>query len=127
MKRNIAQRRAACVLTPVTLACALAACGGDGGGSSSLNNTTYTGKVTASAFKADASGDPTLTAGYYSGATVFLDANGNGVKDSNEPSTTTDATGKFVLAVPAGTTGQIVAESRRPRPTRPAAPRSRPT
>jgi hypothetical protein len=110
MKRNIAQRRAACVLTPVTLACALAACGGDGGGSSSLNNTTYTGKVTASAFKADASGDPTLTAGYYSGATVFLDANGNGVKDSNEPSTTTDATGKFVLAVPAGTTGQIVAD-----------------
>lgn len=110
MKRNTAQRRAACVLTPVTLACALAACGGDGGGSTPVNDTTYTGKVTASAFKADASGDPQLTAGYYSGATVFLDANGNGVKDANEPSTTTDATGKFVLAVPAGTSGQIVAD-----------------
>jgi hypothetical protein len=107
MKRIHAQRRAACVLTPVTLACALAACGGDGGGSS---NTTYTGKVTASAFKASASGDPTLSAGYYAGATVFIDANGNGVKDAGEPSTTTDASGKFVLSAPSGTTGQIVAD-----------------
>jgi hypothetical protein len=29
--------------------------------------------------------------GYISGATLFLDANKNGVKDTNEPSTTTDS------------------------------------
>ncbi|NJL67061.1 MAG: hypothetical protein HC894_10265, partial [Microcoleus sp. SM1_3_4] len=38
--------------------------------------------------------------GYISGATVFLDANKNGIKDSNEPSTTTDGGGKFNLDIP---------------------------
>ncbi|MEG3946994.1 S8 family serine peptidase, partial [Microcoleus sp. w2-18aC4] len=38
--------------------------------------------------------------GYISGATVFLDANKNGVKDTNEPSTTTDTGGKFNLNIP---------------------------
>ncbi|MEP6580423.1 FG-GAP-like repeat-containing protein [Microcoleus vaginatus GB2-A3] len=38
--------------------------------------------------------------GYIDGATVFLDANKNGIKDTNEPSTTTDSGGKFNLNIP---------------------------
>jgi Domain of unknown function (DUF4347)/RTX calcium-binding nonapeptide repeat (4 copies)/FG-GAP-like repeat/Calx-beta domain len=38
--------------------------------------------------------------GYISGATLFLDANKNGIKDPNEPSTTTDSSGKFNLDIP---------------------------
>ena len=111
MKYTHAQRRAAYVLTPVTLACALAACGGDSGSSvPTVTNTTYTGKVVASAFQSSVSGDPTLKAGYYQGATVFLDTNGNGVKDAGEPSTTTDATGAFTLTADARLSGQIVAD-----------------
>ena len=92
MNRNNAPRRAAYVLTPVTLACALVACGGD-----STSTTTYSGKVTATAFQSSASGNPTLTAGYYQNATVFLDTNGNGVQDSGEPVGKTDASGNVVL------------------------------
>ncbi|MGD9925897.1 MAG: Ig-like domain-containing protein, partial [Pseudorhodoplanes sp.] len=43
--------------------------------------------------------------GYISGATVFVDANGNGELDGGESSTTTDATGAFTLAG----SGQLVA------------------
>jgi hypothetical protein len=106
LQNILAQRRAACILTPVTLACMLAACGGDGGSSS----TTYSGKVVASAYKSSVSGNPALTAGYYAGATVFIDVNGNGVKDSGEPSGVTDATGKFTLSADAGVSGQFVAD-----------------
>ena len=108
MKYTPAQRRAAYVLTPVTLACALAACGGNS--DSGPSNTTYTGRVVASAFQSDVSGDPTLKAGYYQGATVFLDTNGNGVLDAGEPSATTDATGKFTLVATSNLTGQMVAD-----------------
>ncbi|MEG4208912.1 Calx-beta domain-containing protein [Microcoleus sp. S13_B4] len=38
--------------------------------------------------------------GYISGATLFLDANKNGVLDGGEPSTTTDSGGKFNLDIP---------------------------
>ncbi|MEP6516960.1 DUF4347 domain-containing protein [Microcoleus vaginatus] len=38
--------------------------------------------------------------GYISGATLFLDANKNGILDTNEPSTTTDSNGKFNLNIP---------------------------
>ncbi|MEG4170394.1 MULTISPECIES: FG-GAP-like repeat-containing protein [unclassified Microcoleus] len=38
--------------------------------------------------------------GYISGATLFLDANKNGILDTNEPSTTTDSGGKFNLNIP---------------------------
>jgi hypothetical protein len=105
MKRIQAQRRAAYVLTPITLACSLVACGGD----TSDPVTTYAGKVVAASFKADASGNPKLTAGYYQGATVFIDANGNGVQDAGEPGATTDANGNFTLTAAASLTGQLVA------------------
>ncbi|MEG4302981.1 FG-GAP-like repeat-containing protein, partial [Microcoleus sp. D3_18a_C4] len=42
----------------------------------------------------------TVIDGYISGATLFLDANKNGIKDTNEPSTTTDSGGKFNLNIP---------------------------
>ncbi|MEG4082532.1 FG-GAP-like repeat-containing protein, partial [Microcoleus sp. POL10_C6] len=42
----------------------------------------------------------TVIDGYISGATVFLDANKNGILDTNEPSTTTDSGGKFNLNIP---------------------------
>ncbi|MEG4228536.1 FG-GAP-like repeat-containing protein [Microcoleus sp. N9_B2] len=38
--------------------------------------------------------------GYINGATLFLDANKNGVLDTNEPSTTTDSNGEFNLNIP---------------------------
>jgi hypothetical protein len=38
--------------------------------------------------------------GYIESATLFLDANKNGVKDTNEPSTITDSSGKFNLDIP---------------------------
>ncbi|MEG4215047.1 FG-GAP-like repeat-containing protein [Microcoleus sp. Pol14C6] len=38
--------------------------------------------------------------GYISGATLFLDANKNGIKDTNEPSTTTNSNGNFNLNIP---------------------------
>ena len=112
MKSIIAQRRAVHILTPVTLACALAACGGDSGGNTPplATNTTYTGKVVATSFKADASGNPVITPGYYAGAKVFIDVNGNGVQDSGEPMATTDATGKFSLIATSTVTGQFVAD-----------------
>ncbi len=46
--------------------------------------------------------DPVLVAqdGYVSGATVFFDANKNGMLDAGEPQTTTDAQGQFKLKVP---------------------------
>jgi len=112
LKSNLAQRRAVHILTPITLACALAACGGNSsGGSTTPTQTTvsYTGKVVATAFTPDASGNPKLTSGYYQGATVFIDVNGNGIQDSSEPAATTDANGKFLLTVDPSITGQLVA------------------
>ena len=55
---------AATVLTPVTLACALVACGGDGGKATTVpttpaTTTSYSGKVTATSFQSSVSGDPT--------------------------------------------------------------------
>ncbi|MEG4802834.1 S8 family serine peptidase, partial [Microcoleus sp. ARI1-A2] len=38
--------------------------------------------------------------GYIAGATLFLDANKNGIKDTDEPSTITDSNGEFNLNIP---------------------------
>ncbi|WP_244196115.1 alkaline phosphatase family protein [Paraburkholderia susongensis] len=65
--------------------------------------------MTASAFTpGNTSGNPTIAAGYYSGATVCVDANGNGACDSSEASTTTDSKGHFTLKTTA--TGQLIAD-----------------
>ncbi len=49
----------------------------------------------------------TVIDGYISGATVFIDVNGNGQLDTGEPSTITDAQGNFSL--PADVTGTLIA------------------
>ncbi|WP_233869061.1 alkaline phosphatase family protein [Paraburkholderia adhaesiva] len=101
--------RPALCLTSVAAACVLAACGGSSGSNNSntATSTNYSGVVAASSFVASATGNPTMKAGYYAGATVFVDTNGNGVLDSGEPSTTTDNSGHFSLTSSAS--GQLVA------------------
>ena len=61
----------------------LAACGGGGGGSSPGASVAVL--------------RGTAIDGYLQGSTVFLDVNRNGVLDTGEPSTTTDASGRYVL------------------------------
>ncbi|MBN3803953.1 phosphoesterase [Paraburkholderia sp. Ac-20336] len=111
--------RTTLLLTSIAAACVLAACGGNdnpstasnGGGNSPTptQTTTFSGVVTAAAFKpGNASGNPTIAAGYYAGATVCVDANGNGVCDASETSTTTDSKGHFTLKTSA--TGQLIAD-----------------
>lgn len=97
-------RNSVLFLPPLAAACMLTACG------SQDPTQVYQGVVTAIAQANSASGNPTLKAGYYAGATVFLDANGNGVLDSGELATTTASNGSFTLAAPWGTTGQLVAD-----------------
>ena len=50
----------------------------------------------------------TIIDGYVRGATVFIDANGDGIQNSNEWSTTTDANGNYTLPSDAAS-GKIVA------------------
>jgi len=77
-------------LTILTSVLALAACGGSGGsgGAKSLGGIAVDG--------------------YLQGATVFLDLNRNNTLDAGEPSTTTDASGRYTLdysTVTGGITG----------------------
>jgi hypothetical protein len=100
----------------VLAASLLAACGGgsDGpgqiaflppaasqpaGSGDNSTNTTVSGVLTASAFKPGSSTDPVVAPGYYAGATVCVDTNGNGRCDTGEPASVTDANGKFSLSV----------------------------
>lgn len=95
----------ALLLTSVASACLLAACGSD----NVDNSTTYGGVVAASAFvPGSATGNPTLKAGYYAGATVFVDSNGNGVLDNGEASAKTDGNGHFTLRT--SSKGPLVAD-----------------
>src|SRR5882757_1256958 len=89
---------------------------GSSGSSSSSSSSgsgptaaTYTGVVASSAFvPGSATGNPTLKAGYYTGATVCVDANGNGKCDGTETTVTTDGSGKFTLTT--ADSGQIIAD-----------------
>ena len=89
---------------------------GSSGSSSSSSSSgagptasTYTGVVVSSAFVAGSkTGNPTLKAGVYTGATVCVDANGNGKCDGTETTATTDGSGKFTLTT--ADTGQIIAD-----------------
>ncbi|MET3180497.1 UNVERIFIED_ORG: hypothetical protein ABIC43_003663 [Variovorax guangxiensis] len=95
----------------VLAASLLAACGGGGDSApvaflpppasqpSGSGSTTVSGVLTASAFKPGSSTDPVIAAGYYAGATVCVDSNGNGHCDSGEPAAVTDAGGKFSLSL----------------------------
>lgn len=96
--------RNALKLTPIATACImLAAC------SSTNHGKTYSGVVASSGYVAgSATGNPTLKPGYYQGATVCVDANGNGKCDSSESSAKTDSSGHFTLK--STRTGQFLAD-----------------
>jgi len=101
-----------CPVLTVLAASVLSACGGGGGGggfaflppgdqSGNGTGTTFSGVVSASAFKPGSATDPTISAGYYANATVCVDKNDNGRCDDGEVGTKTDANGKFSLVLPA--------------------------
>ena len=112
---NILNKKALLTYLTTVAACVLAACGGGGDGPGTIvlppaaTPTTFSGVVAASGFvPGSATGNPTLKAGYYQKATVFVDTNGNGVLDSGEVSAVTDASGKFTLSTTQ--TGPLVAD-----------------
>jgi len=91
----------------------LTACGGsdNNGRSSSVGSAqpqqTLAGVVVAAAYiPGNTTGNPTIKAGYYSGATVCFDSNGDGACDSE--TATTDANGHFTLKTTG--TGQLIAD-----------------
>ncbi|GAB2923191.1 hypothetical protein GCM10027093_73030 [Paraburkholderia jirisanensis] len=109
----ISPNRTTLLLTSIAAACTLAACGGSDNNnpstSANATPTTFAGVVASSGVTpGSTSGNPTLKAGYFTGATVCLDANGNGVCDASEVKTTTDANGHFSLQ--AAGSGQLIAD-----------------
>jgi hypothetical protein len=74
------------LILALTVSAALSACGGGGGSSPTPETPTAT----------PAKG--VMIDGYVRDATVFCDSNGNGLPDSGELSTTTDATGNYTIA-----------------------------
>ncbi|WP_460910966.1 alkaline phosphatase family protein [Paraburkholderia jirisanensis] len=104
------------LLTSIAAACVLTACGGNSDNPSASPTSpaasaaqTFTGVVAAAGFvPGSTTGDPILQAGYYAGATVCIDANGDGKCDGSEASTTTDSKGHFTLQSTA--TGQLIAD-----------------
>ncbi len=74
---------------------------GEGGeaGASTTDALILKGVVNAFAFTPGSKTEPTLSAGYYKGATVCVDANNNGKCDAGETSTATDANGAFSLGL----------------------------
>ncbi len=82
--RKIRQRTRWLALAPLAAAAVLVACSGGGGGSGS--GTSASSMLNGVAID-----------GYLQGATVFLDRNGNGTLDSDEPSTVTDSSGRYSL------------------------------
>ncbi len=81
------------------LALAGAAGGGGGGGGSSDGGSGSTTPLETG----------TAIDGYLVNATVFQDVNGNGIFDSGEPNTTTDAQGNYAIAIdPSNPTAKLV-------------------
>ncbi len=72
----------------------LSACGG-----SDQPSVTLNGVVTATSFTPGSATDPTIAGGYYQGAKICVDANGNGVCDSGETSVVTDSKGAFSITM----------------------------
>jgi hypothetical protein len=103
----ISTSRTGFLLTSIAAACVLTACGGnDNNSPASASNS---GVVAAAGFMpGSTTGNPTLKAGYYAGATVCVDVNGNGKCDTSEASTTTDSTGHFTLQSAAS--GSLIAD-----------------
>lgn len=91
-------------LLGLSIAAALAACGG-GGDSAPTQPSTGAGTTQPPS-------TPTITGkavdGYLVGATVCLDLNNNGVCDSGEPTTITDGTGQFAIPYSGDATGKML-------------------
>lgn len=83
------------ILTLTSLAAAAALLAGCG--SSSASSVTLAGVVASSGFTPGSATDPTLSAGYYQGALVCIDANGNGKCDTGETQATTGSKGEFSI------------------------------
>lgn len=88
----------------LSVATALAACGGGGDSGSSRPSAGGGGTPTTPA--------PAVTGkaidGYLIGATVCLDLNNNGVCDSGEPTTVTEATGQFSIPYSGDANGKML-------------------
>ncbi len=68
-------------------------------GASVVCTTTETGVVTSALFTPGSATEPNLAAGYWQGAKVCADANGNGRCDFAESPAVTDGSGHFVVTV----------------------------
>lgn len=112
MSVNSTSRTTTLLLTSIAAACVLTACGGNDNSTPAASNAptqTFAGAVAAAGFvPGSTTGDPILKAGYYAGATVCVDANGNGKCDGAETIATTDSTGHFTLKTSG--TGQLIAD-----------------
>jgi len=75
----------------LSLACGLAACGGGGSSNDNSGSVLVPEPVTTSLLNGK------VIDGYVSGANVWLDINGNGSQDEDEPSTVSIAAGDYAL------------------------------
>ncbi|GAB7534632.1 hypothetical protein [Burkholderia sp. 3C] len=101
----IAYPRLTKLTVAVSVATALAACGGGGDSAPASSSTGSTGTPSTQPTAA-------LTGkaidGYLVGATVCLDLNGNGTCDAGEPSATTDSSGQFSIPYSGDATGKTL-------------------
>ena len=86
-------QRGKTIIVSVVASTFLIGCGGNGG-----DTTTTTGVTVAGV-----ASDPELQ-----GATVFLDANSNGIMDNNELNTTTNNLGEYSLTIPQADAGKPI-------------------
>jgi hypothetical protein len=94
-------------LTALAAAAALlAACGSSS--SAPAPSVTLAGVVASSGFTPGSATDPTLSAGYYQGALVCIDANGNGKCDTGETQATTGSKGEFSITT--GSSAALIAD-----------------
>jgi hypothetical protein len=99
-------------LSLTVLAAAASILAGCSSGSNTPTTTssgvTMAGVVASSGFKPGSATDPTISAGYYQGALVCVDANNNGKCDASENPATTNNKGAFSLG--ASTVGPILVD-----------------
>ncbi|MDB5753625.1 MAG: phosphoesterase, partial [Massilia sp.] len=94
-------------LTALAAAAALlAACGSSS--SAPAPSVTLAGVVASSGFTPGSATNPTLSAGYYQGALVCIDANGNGKCDTGETQATTGSKGEFSITT--GSSAALIAD-----------------
>lgn len=84
------------IITIATVSTLLTACGGGDGGATS--SSTSPSSLQSKSIQGVAI-DGYTNGGYISGATAFLDLNYNGELDSGEPSSATDANGRYELSL----------------------------